>query len=204
MTPDPSTLAPLISFFAAVITACLVPRVLDNRIRFWKTVRSKLPLFHDEAKQNGFYTAVQLEKDSYAGTVGTTPDQTFDILQRFGYSYQWLASHKTDPYGRSEVGSFAWRDYPPGQDSTNPLRRLYAIIVPRRQVHVMLFENADGTTDLYAHEEYSAYNPLVATLHFYGVHLSPQDGIETVRSHIRQADIPLDIRDDRRQSRNNG
>ena len=38
-----------------------------------------------------------------------------------------------------------------------------------RQVHAFWFENEDGTTDIYAHEEYSSLNPLVAWRHYKAV-----------------------------------
>jgi hypothetical protein len=51
----------------------------------------------------------------------------------------------------------------------------------RRQLHLMLFPNADEGTDVYAHAEPSSVNPLLAGAHLDGVGQNVREGVERAR-----------------------
>jgi len=51
----------------------------------------------------------------------------------------------------------------------------------RDQLHVMVFEGVDGGTDIYAHHERNAYNPLTAYAHYRGRGYDPERGVKEAR-----------------------
>jgi len=71
------------------------------------------------------------------------------------------------------------------EDGTMVFRESQTGVIPDflalRQVHVWWFENEDGTCDLYAHEEYSSLNPLVAALHYKAVNWNVAKGKRIAR-----------------------
>lgn len=54
-----------------------------------------------------------------------------------------------------------------------------------RQVHVFWFQNENGGVDVYAHEEYSSLNPLVAWKHYKAKTQNPSLGIERARKVLQ-------------------
>lgn len=60
-----------------------------------------------------------------------------------------------------------------------------------RQVHVFWFDNEDGTLDVYAHEEYSSLNPIVAWRHYRGVTQDAELGKEEIRKVLEAADVEI-------------
>lgn len=60
-----------------------------------------------------------------------------------------------------------------------------------RQVHVFWFDNGDGTLDVYAHEEYSSLNPLVAWRHYRGKTQDAELGKEETRKVLEAANVEI-------------
>ncbi|WP_193788003.1 hypothetical protein [Natronorubrum sulfidifaciens] len=54
------------------------------------------------------------------------------------------------------------------------------------QTHVFVFDNGDGTFDLYAHYEYSSMNPLVAYKHVRGIGMDRERGVGYVLRNLEQ------------------
>lgn len=57
-----------------------------------------------------------------------------------------------------------------------------------RQVHTFWFETENGI-EVYAHEEYSSLNPLVAWMHYRAVTQNAEKGIDRVTADLKAADL---------------
>lgn len=57
-----------------------------------------------------------------------------------------------------------------------------------RQVHTFWFETDEGI-EVYAHEEYSSLNPLVAWMHYRAITQNAQKGIDRVTADLKAADL---------------
>jgi len=112
------------------------------------------------------YAAYELQSREYAGRIDAPVDEVDDLLAANGFERMPLSAWKTLPDGRSEAGSWARREGP----------------LADRQLHVMLFRTDDGSTDVYAHEEYNAFHPRYATKHYYGVDYAPRAGCRQCKS----------------------
>ncbi|MEF8782465.1 MAG: hypothetical protein V5A39_00980 [Haloarculaceae archaeon] len=110
-----------------------------------------------------------ITEGEYAGTLRMPLDEAETLLWQWGFLRCPLARLKIRD-GDPEVGSWAYRDRP----------------LARRQLHVMLFEAADGV-DVYAHEEPSSVHPFVGAEHFDGVTQNVARGVELARERL-----PLD------------
>jgi len=143
---------------------------LDPEDDWWEDARrATLPVLDSYAERYGEYTAYPLDPDEYAGTAPMPPEEFEQRLAAEGFKRNPIAALKTNPAGKQEVGSWAYRDGP----------------LARRQLHVMLFEREtdDGLqTDVYAHEEYSSLHPLVAYEHYTAVDYDPEAGVKRARS----------------------
>lgn len=129
---------------------------------YWPRLRAEaLPILDDLARWLGLgYAAYELSPREYAGTLDLQPEAAERLLYQHGFRRNPFAAYKTLPDGRTEVGSWAFRPS----------------LLARRQVHVMLFDRDGPGTDVYAHTEYSAINPLVAYAHYIGRGYSPAKG----------------------------
>jgi hypothetical protein len=58
-----------------------------------------------------------------------------------------------------------------------------------RQIHVFWFDKGDGTLDVYAHEEYSSLNPLVAWRHYRGVGQDADAGIAKAQAQLNTVGV---------------
>lgn len=164
--------APIVAVGAAFILYVLIGRSnLLADADWWETARRRvLPQLNRFARRNGLgYAAYELSEREFAGRLEIDPEETETVLEALGFARMPLAAFKYAPDGRSEVGSWAKRD------------GLFA----RRQLHVMLFEADDAGTDLYAHDEYNAFNPATAAQHYLGISYDPTAGVERVRTLIR-------------------
>lgn len=125
--------------------------------------RSVLPQLNRLARRRGWgYTAYRLGRDEFVGYIEDDPEVVEERLHAAGYERMPLAAFKYSPDGRPEVGSWAWRES----------------LLATRQVHVMLFETGDGeATEVYAHDEFNAYNPRVALAHYLGLGYVPLGGL---------------------------
>lgn len=100
----------------------------------------------------------------YAGRLDDPLDTVEGRLYAEGFIRNPMARLKTRD-GQPEEGSWVFRESP---------------LAPR-QLHLMLFVNDDGTTDVYAHEELSSVNPLCGPDHFRGNGQSVREGVERAR-----------------------
>jgi hypothetical protein len=100
----------------------------------------------------------------YAGRLEYSLDTVERQLYDEGFIRNPMARLKIRD-GQPEDGSWVVRESP---------------LAPR-QLHLMLFANDDGTTDVYAHEELSSVNPLCAPDHFRGNGQSVNIGVERAR-----------------------
>ncbi len=100
----------------------------------------------------------------YAGRLDSSLDAVEQQLYADGFIRNPMSRLKTRD-GHPEDGSWVYRDSP---------------LAPR-QLHFMLFENDDGTTDVYAHAELSSVNPLCGPDHFEGAGQSVREGVELAR-----------------------
>lgn len=140
---------------------------------FWERVRGTvIPVLDRLGKRCSIgYAAYTLGKAEYVGTVDIASEAVEGLLFENGFHRNPLAAYKSLPDGREETGSWAYRES----------------LLARRQTHVMLFPGDDGTTDLYAHAELSAINPLTALDHYRGEGYSPEKGEALVRERLPES-----------------
>jgi hypothetical protein len=106
----------------------------------------------------------EIAAGEYAGVFPGALAETEATLYAEGFFRNPTARLKTRG-GEPEDGSWVYRESP---------------LAPR-QLHLMLFERADGHTDVYAHEELSSVNPLCAMSHFTGAGQSVGAGVRRAR-----------------------
>ncbi|KPN29754.1 hypothetical protein SY89_00471 [Halolamina pelagica] len=129
---------------------------------FWEFVRgTAIPLLDKAGRALDIgYAAYTVGYYEYAGTLDVTPEEAESFLYEHGFRCNPLSAYKTLPDGRTEQGSWVWRES----------------LLATKQLHVMTFRRDDGSTDCYAHWEYSAINPATALKHYRGVDYSPKKG----------------------------
>ena len=130
--------------------------------RWWERVRrisSRLFGFVDE---NGGPRPITAGE--YAGRFDRNLDAVEALLYSEGFVRNPMSRLKIRD-GSPEDGSWVYRDTP---------------LAPR-QLHLMLFGNGDGTTDVYAHAELSSVNPLCGPAHFQGPGQSVREGVDHAR-----------------------
>ena len=112
---------------------------------FWEFVRGAVIPTLDKLgrKLDIGYAAYTVGYQEYAGTLDESPEAAESVLYEHGFRRNPLSAYKTLPDGREERGSWVWRES----------------LIATKQLHVMTFERHDGSTDCYAHWEYSAINP---------------------------------------------
>lgn len=169
--------APIVAVVAAYLVYYVIGRSsLGADADWWETVRrTTLPQLNRLAARNGLgYAAYTLSWDEYVGRLEIPPERVEVLLEEAGFERMPLAAFKYDPVGRPEVGSWAYRDGHP--------------LTAARQDHVMLFAVGDGerpmATDLYAHNEFNAFNPAFAVAHYLGVEYRPAVGIANVKRRL--------------------
>ena len=115
----------------------------------------------------GSGAAYQLDDDEFVASVDVDPEVVEERLWELDARRNLLAAAKTVSDGRREIGSWAYRG-PPLPDEY--------------QIHVMLFLNGEGGTDIYAHREHSSAvkwlfrDWSVLRKHYRGVGYSPALG----------------------------
>lgn len=138
---------------------------------WWEGIRrGVLPQLNRFARRRGFgYAAYHLSPAEYAGRLELPAERVERLLEDTGFERMPLAAFKYAPDDRPEVGSWAFREEGP--------------LIAGRQDHVMLFE-AEGATDLFAHNEFNAFNPFTATLHYLGIDIDVALGVSRVRQRL--------------------
>ncbi|TQQ80913.1 hypothetical protein EGH24_07080 [Halonotius terrestris] len=155
----------------AVVALVALYGFLDSTHRgpdatYWNRVRRQyLPGLDRLARRLGLgYAAYELNAEEFAGRMDESVEDVEALLAANGFERMPLSAWKTLPDGRGEVGSWARRDSP----------------LAERQLHVMLFRGPDGTTELYAHEEFNPFNPRYASKHYHCIGHDPAAGTEQV------------------------
>jgi hypothetical protein len=168
--------APLVALAGILLYLRLGRRRYGADADFWEVIRrTLLPQLNRLARRNGWgYAAYELSEAEFVGNVPASPEVFEKSIEGHGLLRMPLAAFKYAPDGRPEVGSWAWR----------------SSLLARLQLHIIIFEAEDGTTDVYGHIEFNAYNPATALLHYTGAKYIPLG--ETGRSvnyilrHIRE------------------
>ncbi|WP_254544319.1 hypothetical protein [Halomarina pelagica] len=160
-------LAPIVSALAVCAYRLVGPARLDPDARWPERLHRRwFPALTSPVRRWLPGTAArEVSEDEYALTLPLPPGEVERGLHERGFVRHPLSRVKTRE-GVESVGSWVRLD------------RLLA----RRMLHVMLFAGEDGeTTHVYAHEEYSSLNPLVAYAHYAGEGQSAAAGVERVR-----------------------
>lgn len=136
---------------------------IDWREAVWKNVFAPL---HGVADWLGFYTKTRTGEAAFVGTVDAIETETEHTLRDAGLDRSLLSSvhERASPDGpQLEDSAYVWRD---------------SQFAPY-QVHVIVFANDDGTTDLYAHYERNPWaTPL---LHVDGDGHTVDEGVRKAR-----------------------
>lgn len=128
-----------------------------------------------ERKFGGPGSAYRLGPGEHAAAVSVSPEVVEERLWELGLRRNPLAASKTVADGRREVGSWAYRG---------------ELVADRRQIHIILFQRADGGTDIYAHREFSSAikwlyrDRSVLRRHYRGVGYSAAEGKAFVRKYV--------------------
>lgn len=149
----------------------LGPRHLGPGSDGWDTLRTRCVRLFDRltpsSSGQGVFQA-DVEPDEYAGTVEVPPEEATRLLWGAGFHRNPLSGIRSRD-GDPEISSWVYRESP----------------LSRRQIHVHLFPGEEpGTTDLYAHKEYSSVNPRVAVEHYRGSGKDVQAGVSEVRDRL--------------------
>jgi len=166
-------LAPLVALLAATAKTFVPSRLLGTEGWHWNPIRRLvLPPLDRLKRDRGLgYGSYSLSEDEFAGSHPSTPREVGEELAKSGYSRMPLSALKKSPDG-SRVESASWAK----RESTTA----------DYQTHVMLFENDDGGTDVYAHHEYNAMSPKHAYEHYRGVDQNFEKGIEMVKEDLTE------------------
>ena len=182
-------LAPIIS----VIVATLLYHYLGREYlgadenKYWNALRVTLLNAGDSTvrQKTGFALTNTVSEAEFVATVDKTSQETAQLFGNSGYLQCVLSGLKyrpsnVDPNTSSQVefeaGSMAFRE---SRSSLVP------DALALRQVHVFWFDNGDGSVDLYAHEEYSSLNPLVAWKHYRAKTQNPELGVKRALAVLR-------------------
>jgi hypothetical protein len=163
--------APVVATFGLILLyGVLQPTHRGPTATFWNRGRAAvLPGLDRLATRLGAgYAAYELQPREYAGRIDAPVEDVDRLLAAHGFERMPLSAWKTLPDGRSEAGSWARRDG----------------VLADRQLHVMLFRTGDGTTDVYAHDEFNAFHPRYAAEHYHGVDYCPQTGCQQLQELI--------------------
>ena len=131
---------------------------------------------------------VEIENESkateYAGSVDTQPDRlALKVDEVREVEIPLLSGFKTDPDGRRERATFVWYVGPkPFTSAPRWLRR--------HQVHATVFENDDGSYDVFSHFEANSYRPDLWADHlFKGPSFSVEKGVDRTQNVFDDAEI---------------
>lgn len=188
-------LAPIISGLTALILYHYIGSdylgAAENE--YWNSLRVFLLSSGDSTirKKTDFALTNPARETELVGTVHMTTQELAELLEKEGYAQGVLSGLKYRPenvdpnkssHATFESGSMAFRES-------------RSDIVPdalaMRQVHVFWFDNNDSTLDVYAHEEYSSLNPLVAWKHYRAKTQNTELGKEKARAILEQVDIEI-------------
>lgn len=185
-------LAPVVSALVVVILYHYIGRdyLGAEENEYWNAFRVSLLSAGDSTvrKRTNFALTNEALNNQKVGRVEDISSNEFaHLLEDAGYTQCILSGLKyrppdVDPSTSSQVefesGSMAYRE-----SKSDFVPDALAL----RQVHVWWFDNGDGTVDVYAHEEYSSLNPLVAWKHYNAVDWNIELGMSEARKVIENA-----------------
>ena len=161
--------------FARALRGPRTQQWLGPAADWWELLRRRgLPLLDRLARRRlpgQHYAAYTLSLDEVVGTIDASPEEVEQLLWDSGAKRMPLAAYKTLPDGRTEVGSWAWRD---------------GLLAPK-QTHVMLFDGDNGRTLVAAHKEANALNPFTALDHYLGRGYDVPAGERAVRERLDES-----------------
>lgn len=182
---DGFSLAPIVASIAVLIAVYVFYIVLDEQYlgpedTFWNDLRPKLlPEFDDFAQDIGFGTVNQAYSEELACTIDADLPTIESTLHEAGYDRNPMA-------GLKYRGDRADEEY---EVTTWAKRESQHSLIPDPlafwQTHAFVFENENGSHDVYAHYEYSSMNPLVAYQHVRAIDLDAERGVQEVRKDLR-------------------
>ena len=176
-------LAPIVASLAAIVLYHYIGSEYlgAEENEYWNAFRVGLLSSGDSTirRKTDFALTNSAKNREFVGSYDMTSQEVAHLFEDAGYTQGVLSGLKYRPSGADpnsddvefENGSMVWRE---SQSDILP------DVLALRQVHVFWFTNEDGTTDIYAHEEYSSLNPLVAWKHYKAVTQNPELGIEIV------------------------
>ena len=139
-----------------------------------RRLRQRLGPYIDRAARAVGQPTTHVYPPGYVATVHLPIADLEARLQGVGFSWDPLSLYHHTPEGSSTDGSWAYRS------ST----------FADRQLHVVLFAQDEGRTDVYAHEEYNwARHPVK---HAEEVGIRRDDAAERVRRWLDATDLPYD------------
>mgnify|MGYP007047127219 CR=1 FL=1 len=188
-------LAPIVSALVVIVLYHYIGReylgAAENE--YWNTFRVTLLSAGDSTvRTKTNFALTNAAKDTeFVGSVKKESKEFAQVMEDDGYVQCILSGLKYRPPNVNpntsgqvtfESGSMAFRE-----SKSDVLPDALAL----RQVHVFWFDNRDGSVNVYAHEEYSSLNPLVAWRHYQAVTQDAELGKEEVRKVLQNADIKI-------------
>lgn len=189
----PYVAAIAVALFVVVVYGLGHGSVLGPSHTYWNDIRATaLPALDEKANELGFFTTNRAHDSEYVATVEADLEEIELWMYDNGYDRNVVSGlkYRTDENGDREYEATSWAD----RESQHPL-------IPDElafwQTHVYVFENEDGSHDLYAHYEYSSHNPIVAYKHLRGVDQDHERGVEVVKELLAEDPSLLVIEIDR-------
>lgn len=189
-------LAPIVSALVVIVLYHYIGReylgAAENK--YWNTFRVTLLSAGDSTvrTKTNFALTNPAKGAEFVGSVKKESKEFAQLMEDAGYVQCILSGLKYRPPNVNpntssqvtfEAGSMAFRE-----SKSDVLPDALAL----RQVHVFWFDNGDGSVNVYAHEEYSSLNPLVAWRHYQAVTQDAELGKEEVRKVLQNADIKIE------------
>lgn len=193
-----------------ILYGVLGKRALGADDDYWPFVRRHVTGVLDRTAERapGLYVRGKSVQREYAGLVGLGEEEFEERLEAAGYHRNPLSSFKHSPEGEPEAGSWARRIGGP-REFGDHLREHVGLpvvggtlarflqatgdVLAFEQVHVTFYPATDSAGAwCYAHREYNSLNPLTALLHYRGVGLSPERGVDRFIRDCVNYDIPIE------------
>lgn len=159
------------------------------------TIRSVLPMLDEEAREVGFYTSYTVTERELVGLLDTTRAEAMSLFYGLGFKDNPLAAHKENWAGQREIASLG--RYYNGEtfysaetiENWNRMKRFVMLaFVIDKQLHVTLFQNAEGEVVVTAHYEWSPYNVFKAFEHFVGEDYNVEKGVSMTEEILSEAE----------------
>lgn len=186
-------LAPIVSAIVVIVLYHYIGKQYlgAEENAYWNAFRIWLLSAGDSTvrKKTSFALTNPARESDYIGSVRASSQEVAQALERVGYAQNILSGLKyrppnVDPNTSTQVefesGSMAFRE-----SKSDVVPDFLAL----RQVHVFWFDNGDGTVDVYAHEEYSSANPLVAWQHYRGKTQDIEKGKRIARADLEREGV---------------